>query len=63
MFAAHSHPYMVQAVALWFSFLPGFAVAGLIAGTQVERLRRTSKPAHRRHYALGNEGDRSCNPA
>jgi len=43
MFAATSHPYLLQAVALWFSFLPGFAIVGLIAGARLEAARREEK--------------------
>jgi len=51
MFAATSHPYLLQAVALWFSFLPGFAIAGLIAGARLEAARRTAKRECRRESA------------
>ncbi len=40
MFAQHSHPYLLQVAALWFSFLPALAVMLLIAGAQLETLRR-----------------------
>lgn len=43
MFAQHSHPYLLQVAALWASFLPCFAVVGIVAGAQVERLRRCGK--------------------
>lgn len=43
MFAATSHPYLVQAVALWFSFLPGLAIVGLIACARLEATRRAGK--------------------
>lgn len=40
MFTHHSHPYLLQVAALWFSFLPPFAVISLVVGAQLERLRR-----------------------
>jgi len=51
MFAATSHPYLIQAVALWFSFLPGFAIVGLIAGARLEAARRAAKRECRRDSA------------
>lgn len=44
MFTGHSQNYFVEAVALWLSFLPAFAIVALIAGAQAERLRRTLRP-------------------
>ena len=40
MFAHQSHSYAAQAVALWLSFLPAFAVLGLLTAAQIDRLRR-----------------------
>jgi hypothetical protein len=40
MFTHHSHSYFIQAVALWFSFLPPLSIVALIAAAQFERLRR-----------------------
>lgn len=40
MFAHQSHSYAVQAVALWLSFLPAFAILGLLAAAQVDHMRR-----------------------
>jgi len=59
MFAATPHPYLIQAVALWFSFLPGFAIVGLIAGARLEAARRAGKRECRSdsagcHRALAN---------
>lgn len=40
MFEHQSHSFVVQAVALWASFVPPAAILVLIAGAQIERLRR-----------------------
>jgi hypothetical protein len=42
MYEHVSHSYLVQAIALWISFLPAFGVVALIAGAQFERLSRRS---------------------
>lgn len=47
MFGHIDHPYTLQVAALWLSFLPGFAVATVIAGAQWERVKRaTHKQYH-----------------
>lgn len=40
MFEHHSHSYFAQVASLWLSFVPGIAILGLIAGAQIERVRR-----------------------
>jgi hypothetical protein len=42
MFAAASHPFYVQAIALWLSFVPAFSVIALIGGAQIEAVRRSA---------------------
>ena len=37
MFGHVEHPYVLQLAALWLSFLPGFAIAALIAAARRER--------------------------
>lgn len=43
MYAQVSHPYLVQAVALWLSFVSGLAIVALFIGTWREAQRRTAK--------------------
>ena len=47
MFGYVSHPYLVQDIALWLSFVPCFAIVALIAGAQREMMRRTVKVTQR----------------
>jgi hypothetical protein len=40
------HPYEIQAIAFYFSLLPGIAAAALAFGTsRLEKARRARKPA------------------
>jgi|GEM_PF-3300684 len=43
MYAQVSHPYLIQAVALWCSFLPAFGIVALIAGARLESRRRRAR--------------------
>ena len=43
MFAGVSHPYAVQVVALWLSFIPALAIGALIVGALFERTYRSSR--------------------
>ena len=35
----HEHPYLTQTIALWLSFVPCFAIGGIIVGAWAERGR------------------------
>ncbi len=54
MFEHIEHPYTLQLAALWLSFLPGIGIAGLIAGAQLERIKRAPhKRAPQRRFLSG----------
>ncbi len=46
MFTHHSHNWFLEAVALWFSFLPAFAILLLIVAAQTDGLRRSARRAY-----------------
>jgi predicted membrane metal-binding protein len=48
MYAQVSHPYLIQDIALWLSFLPVFATIGLIVGARLERVKVAVRTSPRR---------------
>lgn len=43
MWSGASHPYTLQLAALWFSFVPVFAIVALLFGAYTERAGRRQK--------------------
>jgi hypothetical protein len=39
MYATVSHPYFIQAIALWLSFLPAFLIIALTVAARLESAR------------------------
>ena len=44
MYAAVSHPYLTQAIALWLSFVPALLIIAIAIAAQAEAFRRAGKP-------------------
>lgn len=48
------HPYLIQTIALWCSFLPGLLTLVLLASARLEQFQRAAQPV-----TIAVEGERS----